>query len=211
MESSRYNQKKKTAKIFELVNEAILACRKDDFSAKIAKLESAFADKRTRSIVFALIISLVVKACTTAVPSLTLDPERIWNDKQLEFDLRGNCEVRLSSVPGQGNTVVVRTGEIKTNLTQGNKNKAISQLIVRSLAVALTAAFCDPKICHIEADCMVVAFNKSTSIYGSHTLSFNLGSIKKPKNVTATLRLTSIIPSNTTSLKDLDKDIDEAT
>ena len=46
-------------------------------------------------------------------------------------------------------------------------------------------------------------YGESTSIYGSHTLSFNL--------VTATLRLTSIIPPNTTSLKDLDNDIDEVT
>jgi hypothetical protein len=178
------------------VIEAMLACSNNDYTDRVqmAKLELACADERTRSIVFALIISLVVKACETAKPSLTLGPERIWNDKQLEFDLRGNCEVKPS---GEGKTEVVQTGEVKSNLTRSNKNKAISQLLVRSLSVALTAAFCDPEISHIEADCMVVAFNKSTSIYRSHTLLFNLGSIKKPKNVTATLRLTSIIPQNT--------------
>ena len=202
---SNGKEKKNTTEVFESVIKAMLDCSKTDYTNQMKKLEKACADERTRSIVFALIISLVVKACETANPPLTLDPERIWNDKQLEFDLRGNCEVKPSD---QGKIVRVQTGEVKSNLTRSSKSKAISQLIVRSLAVALTAAFCDPDISRIEADCMVVAFNKSTSINKYHTLLFNLGSIKKPKNVAATLRLTSIIPPNTTSLKDLDEKIE---
>ena len=198
-------EKKNTTKVFESVIKAMLDCTKTDCKNLMKKLELACADEYTRSIVFALIISLVVKACESANPPLPLNPERIWNDKQLEFDLRGNCEVKPSD---QGKVVRVQTGEVKSNLSRRNKSKAISQLIVRSLAVALTAVFCDPDISRIEAECMVVAFNRSTSINEYHTLLFNLGSIKNPKNVTATLRLTSIIPPNTTSLKDLDEMIE---
>lgn len=115
-------------------------------------------DERTRSIVFALIISLVVKACETAKPSLTLDPERIWNDKQIEF---WNCAgiatamlrtiswlivlfllllVRLLLISPvwtttvfhlvRGNSSCSNRRNQESNLTRSNKNKTIMQLIV---------------------------------------------------------------------------------
>ena len=106
-------------------------------------------------------------------------------------------------------TVVVRTGEVKSTLTGTSKTKAVSQLVVRSLTIAVVAALCDGDIDHIEADCLVVAFNQSKSFDRSHTLNFSLGSDKKPRNVNAMLRFTSVIPSNTTGLSDLDDKEDE--
>ena len=98
---------------------------------------------------------------------------------------------------------------MKSTLTGTSKTKAVSQLVVRSLTIALAAALCDKDIDHIEADCLVVAFNQSKSFERSHTLNFSLGSDKKPRNVDAMLRFTSVTPSNTTGLSDLDDKEDE--
>ena len=123
--------------------------------------------------------------------------------------MRGQCEVKRSM--GGSKTVVVRTGEVKSTLTGKTKIKAVSQLVVRSLTIALAAVLCDSDIDQIEADCLVVAFNPSKSTFErSHTLKFSLGSDKKPRDVTAMLRFTSVIPPNTAGLKDLDDKEDEA-
>jgi hypothetical protein len=180
----------------------------NDHEAMMNELDKACSHISTRSIVFAFITSMVVNACGNATPPLDLQPERIWNDKQLEFDLRGQCEVKRSV--GGSKTVVVRTGEVKSSLTGKTKTKAVSQLVVRSLTIALAAVLCDSDIDQIEADCLVVAFNPSKSTFErSHTLKFSLGSDKKPRDVTAMLRFTSVIPPNTAGLKDLDDKEDE--
>jgi len=200
------SSKKSTIDSFAKVLENMMIC-KTDHKAMMNELDQACSDKSTRSFVFALITSMIVNACDKAVPPLKLLPERIWNDKQLEFDLRGQCEVKRS-VSGS-KTVVVRTGEVKSTLTGISKAKALSQLVVRSLTVALVAVLCDEEIDLIEVDCLLVAFNPSKSFDRSHTLNFSLGSDKKPRNATAILRFTSLVPPNTSGLKDLDDKEDE--
>ena len=210
LKSSEMNPPKKTTmESFVEVLTNMLNFPNDEHEAMMNELDKACSHKSTRSIVFALITSMVVNACGNATPPLDLQPGRIWNDKQLEFDLRGQCEVKRSV--GGSKTVVVRTGEVKSTLTGKTKIKAVNQLVVRSLTIALAAVLCDSDIDQIEADCLVVAFNPSKSTFErSHTLKFSLGSDKKPRDVTAMLRFTSVIPPNTAGLKDLDDKEDEA-
>ncbi len=117
----------------------------NDHKAMMNELNKAYSHKSTRSIVFAFITSMIVNACGNATPPLDLQHERIWNDKQLEFDLRGQCEVKRSV--GGSKTVVFRTGEVMSmsTLTGKTKTKAVSQLVVRSLTIALAAVLllCD--------------------------------------------------------------------
>lgn len=101
-----------------------------------------------------MITSIVMKACASVVSDasytpLALDTKHIWNDKMLEFDLRGHCEVK--TFMGK-KTAFVQSGEVKSSLSTTAKGKASTQLTIRVLAVAVVMALCDKSITNIEEE-----------------------------------------------------------